>query len=422
MALVLAAAGCASPTDEGAAVAGLRFDPDVLAPGDAGRLVASLVVPASSPLVLRARVVDGPDIELVAAPGDAEAQGSWTPDRLGEREARVGEARAFVRVLLPMDEPAAPGDLGTPAAKRASAGSFTDDLALDASFDVHERGIHGTRVVVAIHQSLRDVGDAAAFAESVFDGFESFWAVFQGHAFDEYRVVLRGMDDPCAFQGAGPSGFPVCVGDHSLDASDPSRPPHPLTTGGSVLVLHELFHSWNGGTLQAVPRDVEGFTEEAWFVEGVTNYYAARALATPLDASGYLEEMASHARDLEEARTSTGDVTFAQAASRTPRPGEGHTPHVAYLYARGALVAYALDVELAAKGQDLDDVLRVLWRDFAVPGEPFSSADVERAALDVGGDDLAVFFDRFVWGAEQAPPVTGFVDHKTPRHRVLAAP
>lgn len=305
------------------------------------------------------------------------------------------------------------GDPGDPPVKRAFAFDAwlpPDHLDYDTDrYDVHARSMHGTRVIVAIHVDLasRDPAAADELAEFLFRAFDDAWHVFGGYAYGEARVVVRGPEEPCAFLSATQVGFPICYADHAWEPGDPGRPPHPLTDARiPELVIHELFHMWNGGTIRSTPTNATGFPEEAWWTEGATTYYAARLAGGEEYERAMEVEVAKYERLLPDA----GGLSFEELAARTPAPGSAPDAYVDMLYTRGALVSRLLDVELAKHGKDLDDVARTLYL-ASIEGRTFTSEDVEIAAERAADADLTAFFDAYVRGSKVATSEVDPVDH-----------
>jgi predicted metalloprotease with PDZ domain len=80
-----------------------------------------------------------------------------------------------------------------------------------------------------------------------------------------------------------------------------------------------------------------------------------------------------------------------------------NTPNaVVSYYAKGALVALALDLLLRERGRALDDVVRALWERYG-DGRGVPEDGVEALAIEIGGPDLATFFARCVHGTEDPP-------------------
>jgi predicted metalloprotease with PDZ domain len=136
----------------------------------------------------------------------------------------------------------------------------------------------------------------------------------------------------------------------------------------TYVVAHELFHVWNAKRLrpaELVPYDLLHAqpSRALWITEGVTEYFAHRAmlLSRRWSRASWLEHEGEEAtRALEAARLG---ATLEEAAQLTwAPPDDNHGDWDAY-YARGHLVALALDAALrsASDGKaSLDEVMRGL--------------------------------------------------------------
>jgi predicted metalloprotease with PDZ domain len=82
-----------------------------------------------------------------------------------------------------------------------------------------------------------------------------------------------------------------------------------------------------------------------------------------------------------------------------------NTPNaVVSYYAKGALVALALDLTLRLQGRSsLDDLMRTLWIRHGHPGIGVPEDAIEKLASELAGVDLADFFTRYVFGTEDLP-------------------
>ena len=82
-----------------------------------------------------------------------------------------------------------------------------------------------------------------------------------------------------------------------------------------------------------------------------------------------------------------------------------NTPNaVVSYYAKGALVALALDLTLRLQGRaSLDDLMRALWMRHGHPGIGVPEDAIEKLASELAGVDLADFFTRYVFGTEDLP-------------------
>ena len=73
-------------------------------------------------------------------------------------------------------------------------------------------------------------------------------------------------------------------------------------------------------------------------------------------------------------------------------------------YAKGALVALALDLKIrAASDYSLDDVMRECWKRFGQTGEGMPERGLEAVCAEVTGLDLNDFFDASIRGTGELP-------------------
>jgi len=85
------------------------------------------------------------------------------------------------------------------------------------------------------------------------------------------------------------------------------------------------------------------------------------------------------------------------------RRDENSPNAVVSYYAKGALVALALDLTLRKAGASLDDLMRALWKRHGQTGIGVPEDGIEALAIELGGAKLADFFARFVDGTEDPP-------------------
>ncbi len=181
------------------------------------------------------------------------------------------------------------------------------------------------------------------------------------------------------------------------------------------LIAHEYFHSWSVKRLRPAEfatfdYSQENYTELLWFFEGFTSYYDDLFLVRCglIDANRYLGLLAktlnnvsaTPGRHVQSVAQSSFDAwtKYYRADENTPNAT------ISY-YAKGSLVALALDLTLRAAGKgSLDDVMRHLWN--TSQGGPISRADIGAALRAVG---------RRSFDAELAAWVDGVGDLPLPR-------
>jgi predicted metalloprotease with PDZ domain len=178
------------------------------------------------------------------------------------------------------------------------------------------------------------------------------------------------------------------------------------------LISHEYFHTWNVKRLK--PREFErldytreNYTRLLWFFEGFTSYYDDLLLlrAGLIDASRYLRLLAKtvqgvlatpgrHVQSVAEASFDAW-VKYYRNDENTPNAT------ISY-YAKGSLVALALDLSLRTAGRgNLDQVMRLLWQRTA--GGPIDEADIAAALHQVAGRSLQGELSAWVHGTADLP-------------------
>ena len=182
------------------------------------------------------------------------------------------------------------------------------------------------------------------------------------------------------------------------------------------LISHEYFHSWNVKRLK--PREFaafdytrENYTELLWFFEGFTSYYDDLFLLRSglVDAPRYLKLLgksmsavdAAPGRAVQSVAQASFDawVKYYRADENTPNAT------ISY-YAKGSLVALALDLTLRAESHkegrgSLDEVMRRLWRTSG--GGTIDEADIAAALEAVGGRSYAPELAAWVHGVGELP-------------------
>jgi predicted metalloprotease with PDZ domain len=178
------------------------------------------------------------------------------------------------------------------------------------------------------------------------------------------------------------------------------------------LISHEYFHTWNVKRLK--PRDFErldyareNYTRLLWFFEGFTSYYDDLLLVRSglVDEARYLKLVAktvnsvlgTPGRQVQSVAEASFDawVKYYRSDENTPNST------VSY-YAKGSLVALALDLKLREEGRGtLDQVMQRLWTHTG--GGPISEDDIARALEEVAGRSFANELQAWVHGTDELP-------------------
>ncbi|WP_460844392.1 M61 family metallopeptidase [Noviherbaspirillum agri] len=188
------------------------------------------------------------------------------------------------------------------------------------------------------------------------------------------------------------------------------------------LCSHEYFHTWNVKRIKPdvfAPYDLrtEGYTTLLWLFEGFTSYYDDLMLVRSgvIDEAAYFKLVAKNIngvlRGSGRTKQSVAESSF-DAWTKYYRQDENSPNAIVSYYAKGSLVALALDLTIRAetKGKkSLDDVMRALWKRFGRDfysgngGVGVSESEIEALFEEVSGLKLKRFFDRYVYGTDDLP-------------------
>ncbi len=177
------------------------------------------------------------------------------------------------------------------------------------------------------------------------------------------------------------------------------------------LVAHEFFHLWNVKRIRPDalgPFDYtrENYTRLLWVAEGVTSYYSDLLVrrAGLMSDRDYLDIVALSFQSLQDTpgrlEVSLEETSF-DAWIKYYRPDENTINSTISYYDKGAIVALLLDLhirECSRGARSLDDVLRLLYNEYAKRGRNYTPEDFQRAAEQVAGARLEDFFRLYVRG------------------------
>ena len=180
------------------------------------------------------------------------------------------------------------------------------------------------------------------------------------------------------------------------------------------LVSHEYFHLWNVKRMRPAaftPYDLSAETHTGllWVFEGITSYYDDLALVRSglIPVESYLELVGRiitrvlrgpgrHRQSVEESSFDAWTKFYKQDANAT-------NAIVSY-YAKGALIALALDLKIRSESDaTLDAVMQECWRNWGQSGAGMPEGGLEAVCAEVTGLDLDDFFDAAVRGTGELP-------------------
>jgi predicted metalloprotease with PDZ domain len=172
---------------------------------------------------------------------------------------------------------------------------------------------------------------------------------------------------------------------------------------------HELYHTWNVKQIRPIemfPYDYskENYTELGYLDEGVTTYFGDKFLLT----SGVFEwkQYAKTFNQLLERHFNnfgTRNYSIAQSSFDTWLDGyiKGTPGRKSSIYTEGALVAFITDIFILQNTNNeksLNDVMKILYQEFAKQGKGISDKDYKKTVEQVSGSSFNEIYNKFLHG------------------------
>ena len=182
------------------------------------------------------------------------------------------------------------------------------------------------------------------------------------------------------------------------------------------LVSHEFFHTWNVKALRPaglVPYDFEkeNYTPLLWVAEGSTSYYGPLLMvrAGLKKSKKYFKSLASSIQSYRRhpgRKVQSLDESSFDAWTKFNKPNSNSSNTTVSFYRKGSLASLVLDLEIRARSENagsFDEVLRRMYRQFAVNGVGYTRDDLIATVNEVSGDDFSEFFDKYIAGTDELP-------------------
>lgn len=182
------------------------------------------------------------------------------------------------------------------------------------------------------------------------------------------------------------------------------------------LCSHEYFHTWNVKRIKPeayLPYDLnhEVYTQQLWAFEGITSYYDDLGLVRSglITTEKYLElvgqMMTRVHRGEGRFKQSLADSSF-DTWTKFYKQDESAPNNIVSYYAKGALIALALDITIRQATQhnaSLDQVMHRLWQEHGKPLVGVPEKRIEEIASEVANTDLSEFFQRYLYSTQDIP-------------------
>tara|TARA_R110002051_G_scaffold247426_1_gene306997 strand:- start:2580 stop:4388 length:1809 start_codon:yes stop_codon:yes gene_type:complete len=181
--------------------------------------------------------------------------------------------------------------------------------------------------------------------------------------------------------------------------------------GNIGTVSHEFFHAWNVERIRPKSLEPFDFTEanmsgELWFAEGFTSYYTNLILcrAGIISPTAYVEGLTgtfnyvwnSPARQFFNPIEMSYQAPFVDAATSVDPVNRDNT-FISY-YSYGSVLGLALDLSLRQKNLNLDDYMKLVWKNYGQKESPFTIENLHKTLNAYAGADFGnQFFDNYIY-------------------------
>ncbi len=172
---------------------------------------------------------------------------------------------------------------------------------------------------------------------------------------------------------------------------------------------HELFHTWN--VIRLRPKEMvpysfkeENYHKTGFITEGITTYYGDLFLVRSgvFSVSEYVEELNEL---FKKHYNNQGRRNMSVANSSYDLWLDGYESGIpgrkVSIYNEGALAALILDLLIRLKWthtKSLDDVMRLMWREYGRNLNGYAEDDYRKCAEEIFGESLDEYFDDFIYG------------------------
>ena len=180
------------------------------------------------------------------------------------------------------------------------------------------------------------------------------------------------------------------------------------------LTAHEFFHTWNVKQLRPegmVPYEYqrENYTDLLWVAEGTTSYYddliPVRVGLTK--ESDYFDTLAGQVGtylDSPGSGVQSLEMSSFDSWIKFNKPSPDGPNATVNFYTVGAVASFVLDMEIRKRTdntQDLDEIMREMYRRYPLSGGGFSSADMIALMEELTGLEWQPWFDAHIFGTER---------------------
>lgn len=174
---------------------------------------------------------------------------------------------------------------------------------------------------------------------------------------------------------------------------------------------HELYHTWNVKAIRPIELFPYNFKQEnysklGYICEGITTYMGDLFLLKSgvFSFENYLVEFKNQ---LQKHFDNPARFNYSVAESSFDTWLDGYVPGApgrkVSIYTEGCLLAFVMDVKILKATINrfcLDDVMRVLYFDYALKGKGVSEEDFKEVLIQISGVSFDDFFNDFIHGTQ----------------------
>lgn len=187
-----------------------------------------------------------------------------------------------------------------------------------------------------------------------------------------------------------------------------------MATSRSIagLAAHELFHAWNVKRIRPAVLGPFDYTQSVhtnnlWFAEGVTEYYAnlITARAGLESADDLLNSLSGEITRLQNNPSRT-KVTLAESSYKVWDRGMSIGYGGLDYYNKGCVVGFLMDLKLRAvtgNRKSLDDLMRVMMERHNFPKPGYEEDGILKVYSELAGQDMKSFYARLVESTDELP-------------------
>lgn len=285
------------------------------------------------------------------------------------------------------------------------------DVLVDSPLEIGEHELIEFEVGGVPHEIViwgRGDWDQRPLAEDFASIVREQVAIFQDIPYDRYVFMIHSQP--------GYGGGTEHLNSTIMGARPESFDSDSAYEGFLGLVSHEMFHTWNVKQLRPAgitPYDYqqENYSDLFWFAEGTTSYYDDLTLvrAGLIDVDEYLDRLSGQINSVRSTpgrkHQSLSESSFDAWIKFNASNAHSRNATVNF-YSQGAAASLLWDMLLrrASEGRvSLDDLMRLMYRDFNYKTGGFTSADLQTMSGSLTGEDFSTFFARYIHGTDELP-------------------